>query len=83
MSAPTYDRVGIGYAGWDRPERFLDPELLRAGSLWHRIPAGTVNCGLEALRADLESGARDERHGRLRELPELDIGMRIVREELP
>jgi hypothetical protein len=34
------------------------------------------------LRADLESGRWDERHGHLRTLPELDIGLRLVRAEL-
>lgn len=82
LPMPARCRDEFTSALWDRPERFLDPELLRASSLWHRLPAETVNHGLEALRADLESGAWDERHGRLRELPELDIGMRIVREEL-
>jgi hypothetical protein len=33
-------------------------------------------------RADLESGRWDEGHGHLRTQPELDIGLRLVREEL-
>lgn len=82
LPMPARCRDEFTSALWDRPERFLDPELLRASSLWHKIPAETVSRGLEALRADLESGAWDQRHGRLRDLPELDIGMRIVREEL-
>jgi len=33
-------------------------------------------------RADLESGRWDERHGHLRTLPELDVGLRLIRAEL-
>jgi len=34
--------------------------------------------GIAALRADLESGAWDERYGHLHEAAELDVGMRLV-----
>lgn len=67
---------------WDRPEMFLDPAVLRASSLWHTLPPEEIEAGQARLRADLESGRWDERHGRLRTLPELDIGLRLVSEEL-
>jgi SAM-dependent methyltransferase len=67
---------------WDRPELFLDPAVLRSSSLWHSLPPEAIERGQERLRADLESGRWDERHGHLRTLPELDIGLRLVREEL-
>jgi SAM-dependent methyltransferase len=67
---------------WDRPEMFLDPAVLRASSLWHTLPPEEIEAGQARLRADLESGRWDKRHGRLRTLPELDIGMRLVRAEL-
>lgn len=67
---------------WDRPEMFLDPAVLRSSSLWHSLPAETIARGQERLRADLEGGRWDERHGHLRTLPELDIGLRLIREEL-
>ena len=67
---------------WDRPEMFLDPAVLRSSSLWHSLPPETIERGQARLRADLESGAWDERHGHLRTLPELDIGLRLVRQEL-
>jgi SAM-dependent methyltransferase len=67
---------------WDRPELFLEPATLRASSLWHRLDAQVIERGQERLRADLESGRWDERHGRLRTLPELDIGLRLIRAEL-
>lgn len=67
---------------WDRPEMFLDPAVLRASSLWHSLPPAAIERGQRRLRADLESGRWDERHGHLRTLPELDIGLRLIRLEL-
>jgi ubiquinone/menaquinone biosynthesis C-methylase UbiE len=82
VPAPSRCRDEFTSALWDRPERFLDPDLLRGSSLWHRIAPATIERGQARLRADLESGAWDEAHGRLRTQPELDIGLRLVREEL-
>jgi SAM-dependent methyltransferase len=67
---------------WDRPELFLDPAVLRGSSLWHSLPPETIKRGQQRLRADLESGRWDERHGHLRTLPELDIGLRLLQFEL-
>lgn len=82
IPAPSRCRDEFTSALWDRPERFLDPDLLRGSSLWHRLAPATVERGLERLRADLESGAWDKRHGQLRAQPELDIGLRLACEEL-
>ncbi len=72
---------GFTIALWDRPEWLLDPEVRRASSIWHRMPADAAERGLERLRADLESGRWDEKYSHLRTLPELDIGLRLVRAE--
>jgi hypothetical protein len=69
---------GFWCALWDRPELHLDPEVRRASSGWHRLDPAEVERGLARLRADLESGAWDERYGHLRTAPELDIGLRLV-----
>lgn len=69
---------GFFCAIWDRPELHLDSAVRRASSVWHVMPPEEVESGLAALKADLESGRWDERHGHLRELPELDIGLRLV-----
>ncbi len=63
---------------WDRPEMHLDPDVRRASSCWHRMPSAEIEQGLAKLSADLESGRWDERHGHLRTLPELDVGLRMV-----
>jgi hypothetical protein len=75
---PRLCEDGFWCALWDRPELHLDPEVRRASSGWHRIGAEEAERGLAALRADLESGAWDERNGHLRTAPELDIGLRLV-----
>jgi SAM-dependent methyltransferase len=67
---------------WDRPEMHLDPEVRRASSVWHAIPETEIEQGLARLNADLESGRWDERNGHLRQLPELDVGLRLVTAEL-
>jgi SAM-dependent methyltransferase len=73
---------GFFIALWDRPEMHLDPNVRRASSSWHQIPQDEVERGVAKLQADLESGRWDERNGHLRELPELDIGLRLVTAEL-
>ncbi|HEU4735958.1 MAG TPA: class I SAM-dependent methyltransferase [Solirubrobacterales bacterium] len=82
VPAPSRCRDEFTSALWDRPELFLEPETLRASSLWHQLPAEMIRSGQERLRADLESGRWDEQHRHLRTLPELDIGLRLLREEL-
>lgn len=73
---------GFSIALWDRPELVLDPDARRAASIWHRMPAEATERGLERLRAELDSGLWDEKYGHLRTQPELDIGLRLVCEEL-
>jgi SAM-dependent methyltransferase len=74
---------GFFFALWDRPEMHLDPEVRRGSTVWHVMDAAEVERGLDALRADLESGRWDERNGHLREeTPELDLGLRLLVAEL-
>ena len=57
---------GFIEAFYGRPEAFLDPEVRRSQSAW---AFGETRRRLERLRADLESGAWDARHGHLRTQP--------------
>ena len=69
-----------GFAGayWRRPEAYLDPAV-RAGisSLAQLSPEVAERC-VQRLRQDLASGEWDARYGYLRELPEIDLGYRLL-----
>jgi SAM-dependent methyltransferase len=82
IPVPSNCADGFFIGIWDRPEMHLDPDVRRASSCWHRMPEAEIEQGLARLRADLESGEWDERNGHLRELPELDVGLRLVSAEL-
>jgi SAM-dependent methyltransferase len=63
---------------WARPEAYLDP-VVRAGiSCCALLDQELVEERMARLAADLESGAWDARHPGLRDLPELDVGYRLV-----
>jgi SAM-dependent methyltransferase len=80
---PSRCSDGFFFAIWDRPELHLDPEVRRASTVWHVMAPEEIESGLLALRADLDSGRWDERHGHLREdTPELDLGLRLLVAEL-
>jgi SAM-dependent methyltransferase len=69
---------GFFVAFWRRPHAYLD-ERVRAGtSVFARVPAEECAAAIERLRADLESGAWEERNGHLLELEVLDLGFRLV-----
>jgi SAM-dependent methyltransferase len=63
---------------WAHPERVLDPEARSVTSGFARLPDEIVSRVEAALGADLRSGAWDRRHGPLRELESLDVGLRLV-----
>lgn len=69
---------GFGAAFWNRPERYLDPDVLAGMSFTAVLEPDELRGGLDALAADLESGEWDRRHGHLREEPETDAGYRLV-----
>ena len=69
---------GFGEAYYGRPEAFLDPEVRAAQSGWVLTDPAAVSRGLERLRADLESGAWDARHGHLRRAPQCDGAVRLI-----
>ncbi len=82
LPVPAGCTDGFCIALWDRPDAHLDPNVRRASSIWHQLPDEVTSRGLERLRADLESGAWERRHGELRTRDELDVGLRLVVAEL-
>lgn len=71
-------RDGFGAAYWARPEAYLDPEV-QAGMSWLALlPDDVRRAGSARLRADLESGRWDERHGHLRTQAAYDGGYRLA-----
>jgi len=68
---------GFFGAFWRRPDAYLDP-VVRAGisNLAHLGDA--LLPAFDRLAADLESGEWQRRHADLLELPELDLGYRVV-----
>jgi SAM-dependent methyltransferase len=69
-------------AAWARPERLLDPAVRAATSGFARMPAEVAARAVRTLRADLASGEWDRRHGHLRALAQLDVGLRLVSADL-
>jgi SAM-dependent methyltransferase len=63
---------------WAHPERVLDADARAATSGFARMKAEVVERVVTAVGDDLRSGAWDQRHGHLRSLPELDVGLRVV-----
>lgn len=69
---------GFLAAYWRRPEAYLDPNVRASISAFALLEPETVGRGIERLRADLESGAWEQRFGHLRRLEALDVCYRLV-----
>jgi SAM-dependent methyltransferase len=73
---------GFFGAYWRRPRAFLDARVRDGISVFARVGAAETEHAVAALRADLDSGAWEARHGDLLEREELDLGYRLVIAEL-
>jgi SAM-dependent methyltransferase len=69
---------GFADAFYGRPEALLDPTVLNAQSAWSFVDDAAQARFARRLRADLDSGAWDERHGHLRTQPEFQGSIRIL-----
>jgi SAM-dependent methyltransferase len=69
---------GFYGAFWRRPLAYLDPAVRAGISVFSRLAPTEVQDGITRLAADLESGAWLERNAALLELPELDLGYRLI-----
>ncbi|HEU4427909.1 MAG TPA: methyltransferase domain-containing protein [Myxococcota bacterium] len=65
-------------AHWRRPAAYLRDDVRAAISSLARLAPGALHDGVARLRADLDSGAWQERHGELLGRDALDLGYRIV-----
>lgn len=63
---------------WAHPERVLDPQARNATSGFARIDDRIVDRVVNTLAADLRNGRWDQRHGHLRQLDALDVGLRLI-----
>lgn len=64
---------------WAHPERVLDPAARASTSGFARMPADVVDRVVSEVSRDLANGSWDARHGALRGLAELDVGLRLLR----
>ena len=69
---------GFGAAFWGRPEAYLNPDVQQGMSWLAQLPRSVLVEGAARLEGDLRSGDWDRRYGHLRDLPELDVGYRLV-----
>lgn len=69
---------GFTEAYYGRPEKFLDPGVRAAQSAWGFVDEDAIDRSVQRLRADLDSGAWDARHGRLRGQPEFIGSLRLL-----
>jgi hypothetical protein len=63
---------------WAHPERVLDPNARAATSGLARMTSEVVDRVVSDVSHDLASGLWDERHGHLRRLDALDVGLRLI-----
>lgn len=69
---------GFTEAYYARPERFLDPAVTRAQSTWNFVEPSIVDRFRRDLRAALDSGAWDARHGALRATPSFEGSLCLI-----
>jgi SAM-dependent methyltransferase len=69
---------GFGGAYWRRPEAYLDPAVRSSISGLALLEERVVARGVARLARELENGTWDAKYGHLRNLPELDLGYRLI-----
>jgi SAM-dependent methyltransferase len=69
---------GFGAAFWRRPQAYLDPAVRAGISMLAQAGEPALRGGLTRLADDLRTGRWHERNAALLDLPELDVGYRLV-----
>lgn len=67
------------YAGWNKPEIYLDPQFRQNVSGLALASKSRVQKGVDALKNDLETGKWDKEYGYLRNQVSFDAGFRFIR----
>ncbi|WP_431279103.1 class I SAM-dependent methyltransferase [Leifsonia poae] len=78
LPIPLHCVDGFSEAYYGRPEALLDPGARRANSAWSFVDTRVEERFTRALRADLETGSWDARHGHLRTQATFDGSLRII-----
>ena len=78
VAVPADCTDGFGGCYWNRPEAYLDPAVRASMSSFAQLDGAVEARGVERLRAALQSGAWDARHGDLRTRAQYDLGYRLV-----
>jgi hypothetical protein len=78
VEIPFDCRDGFNEAYYGRPERLLEMAARRACSAWSFVDDREEQLAVQALDADLASGAWDRRYGSLRSLPAYDGSLRLL-----
>jgi SAM-dependent methyltransferase len=69
---------GFSEAFYARPEQFLDPAVRASQSAWGFVTPDATERAVANLRADLESGAWEEKFGGYRQQPEFVGALRLI-----
>ncbi|HEY4017141.1 MAG TPA: class I SAM-dependent methyltransferase [Pseudonocardiaceae bacterium] len=69
---------GFTEAFYARPERFLDPAVRAGQSAWGFVEPDATERAVAKLRADLESGAWEDKFGAYRQQPEFVGALRLI-----
>jgi len=78
IPTPADCQDGFFQAFWNRPEALLDPAVRASQSFWELLDERVEKRIVARLRADLESGLWDQRHGHLRAKESTDASLRLV-----
>lgn len=78
IPTPGDCKDGFFEAFWQRPERLLDPAVRSAQSMWALLEPEIEERIVARLEADVQSGAWDADHGRLRQQHERDGALRLI-----
>ena len=78
VDVPLTCTDGFSEAYYGRPEMLLDAGARGAMSSYTLVEPGIIAASVARLRADLDSGAWDERHGHLRTQPFFRGSLRLV-----